>query len=250
MPQNVRKYLMYAMGEILLVMIGILLALQVNNWNENRLKREKEQVYLKLLQQNLRTDLEVLKMNQDFYAQVLNQGTKLLEYNRTRELQGETQWDLLVASFHASQIWPVILESSTFEELKSTGDLSIIKNSALRERMVFYYGGGISRYSQTIGINPPYRKISRMMIPYHVQGYMWNACHETVGDIQILKDCEANISENETKEILIKMLESEELLGELNFFMAAIRAGIKPLLEQRKLSEFILQEIEKSINRK
>jgi hypothetical protein len=41
-----RKYLIYAIGEILLVMIGILLALQVNNWNEHRLKSiEEEQLY-------------------------------------------------------------------------------------------------------------------------------------------------------------------------------------------------------------
>jgi len=33
---NVRKYLLYAIGEILLVVIGILIALQVNNWNEER----------------------------------------------------------------------------------------------------------------------------------------------------------------------------------------------------------------------
>jgi hypothetical protein len=40
------KYFKYAIGEIILVMIGILLALQVNNWNENRLKQKKEYVLL------------------------------------------------------------------------------------------------------------------------------------------------------------------------------------------------------------
>jgi hypothetical protein len=42
---NTRKYLQYALGEVILVMIGILLALQVNNWNENRKDRIKEQRY-------------------------------------------------------------------------------------------------------------------------------------------------------------------------------------------------------------
>jgi uncharacterized membrane protein YgaE (UPF0421/DUF939 family) len=41
------KYLIYAIGEIVLVMIGILLALQINNWNEHRKDQIKEQVILK-----------------------------------------------------------------------------------------------------------------------------------------------------------------------------------------------------------
>ena len=44
---STRKYLYYAIGEILLVMIGILLALQVNNWNSNRKKAVTRQLYLK-----------------------------------------------------------------------------------------------------------------------------------------------------------------------------------------------------------
>ena len=41
------KYLKYAIGEILLVVIGILIALQVNNWNENRKLKAQQQVFIK-----------------------------------------------------------------------------------------------------------------------------------------------------------------------------------------------------------
>mgnify|MGYP001604329880 CR=1 FL=1 len=48
--KNLKKYLLYAIGEILLVMIGILLAFQVDNWNEDRVKKipevtDPEQIY-------------------------------------------------------------------------------------------------------------------------------------------------------------------------------------------------------------
>jgi sensor domain CHASE-containing protein len=43
------KYLLYATGEIVLVVIGILIALQINNCNENRQERQQEQVLLKQL---------------------------------------------------------------------------------------------------------------------------------------------------------------------------------------------------------
>lgn len=51
---SVTKYLIYAVGEILLVMIGILLALQVNNWNEERLRLADEREVL----QNVKTDFQ------------------------------------------------------------------------------------------------------------------------------------------------------------------------------------------------
>lgn len=44
---RVRKYLIYAIGEIALVVIGILIALQVNSWNQTRLDRKKEKLLLK-----------------------------------------------------------------------------------------------------------------------------------------------------------------------------------------------------------
>ena len=52
------KYLKYAIGEILLVMIGILLALQVNNWNESRLERKEEIQVLKEVKSALVYDLK------------------------------------------------------------------------------------------------------------------------------------------------------------------------------------------------
>ena len=54
------KYLLYAVGEILLVVIGILIALQINNWNEWRKDREKEREVLYELKENLQRNIEDL----------------------------------------------------------------------------------------------------------------------------------------------------------------------------------------------
>lgn len=40
--RNLKSYVIYAIGEVFLVMIGILLALQVSNWNQNRIEKKKE----------------------------------------------------------------------------------------------------------------------------------------------------------------------------------------------------------------
>lgn len=54
-----RKYLKYAIGEIILVVIGILIALQVNNWNENYKSKKKEILYLTRLTTNLGYDIRL-----------------------------------------------------------------------------------------------------------------------------------------------------------------------------------------------
>lgn len=54
------RYLLYASGEIFLVVIGILLALQINNWNEWRKDREREQKILKSLEENLQRNIIIL----------------------------------------------------------------------------------------------------------------------------------------------------------------------------------------------
>ena len=55
---NVRKYLLYAVGEILLVVIGILIALQVNNWNEQRKTNDQLETYYVQIRDELNSDLE------------------------------------------------------------------------------------------------------------------------------------------------------------------------------------------------
>jgi len=58
--KNFSSYLLYAIGEILLVVIGILLALQINNWNENRKRIADERILAKELYQELQRNLEYI----------------------------------------------------------------------------------------------------------------------------------------------------------------------------------------------
>lgn len=58
---SARKYLLYAIGEIALVVIGILIALQINNWNEWRKDRKKEKIILNDIANNLQINIQTLK---------------------------------------------------------------------------------------------------------------------------------------------------------------------------------------------
>ncbi len=71
--RSVRKYVLYAFGEIFLVMIGILLALQVNRWNENRKDRAFEILSLVQIKGDLLTDIASLNRQDSFHK---NNGIK------------------------------------------------------------------------------------------------------------------------------------------------------------------------------
>ena len=57
------KYLLYAIGEIVLVVIGILIALQINNWNEYQKERKSERLLLSEIRDNLKYDLNDFESN-------------------------------------------------------------------------------------------------------------------------------------------------------------------------------------------
>lgn len=84
------KYLLYAIGEIVLVMVGILLALQVNNWNELRKKEEAEiQLYHKIIadlnseQAVIENKIRDLNAHQNIHFQIYFESQGKAEYNPT-----------------------------------------------------------------------------------------------------------------------------------------------------------------------
>ena len=134
------SYLKYAIGEIVLVVIGILIALQINNWNEDSKLSHQERVYLQRLllenQQDIITfdksmeDLEKGNQSIDEMAKAFNNATvpDSILLNSVR--------DYLIFGSHYPFFNPT---TSTFEDLSSTGNLGVIKDTKLRDLIVTHY---------------------------------------------------------------------------------------------------------------
>jgi hypothetical protein len=134
------KYLKYAIGEIILVVIGILIALQINNWNEARKSRDQEVLYLNRLITENKQDLVAFKDN----IAELQKGMESV-VNFSEALKNETTNDsTLIKSandyFRYGSIYPIFYaSSSTFDDLSSTGNLKVITNTSLRDSIVQHY---------------------------------------------------------------------------------------------------------------
>ena len=133
MENKTGKYLKYAIGEIALVVIGILIALQINNWNETQKQNREEISILKNLHENLKqaklqstSFIENEEKLRESLIMVLGINANK-EQEHTVSITDSTFKDLMW-SFE-SQI-PVI---NTYSDIKSTGKLSVIKNREIRE---------------------------------------------------------------------------------------------------------------------
>ena len=84
--KNFNKYMLYAVGEIILVVIGILIALQVNNWNINRVNSEIESQILVHLKSEYQENYEELLIRKGFRARILNSTNWLLDAKDNNQL--------------------------------------------------------------------------------------------------------------------------------------------------------------------
>ena len=124
------KYLKYAIGEIILVVIGILIALQINNWNEQNRIDKIENTYLTRLSQDLDdniTSWEKLIQNEEKRHEGIKQFIKFgLNKNKDSSLS-------VLPHFNIIGRWDdLTINQVTFDEMKSSGKLDIISNDSIK----------------------------------------------------------------------------------------------------------------------
>ena len=137
MEQNkTGKYLKYAIGEIVLVVIGILIALQVNNWNQERIGKSKEIEILKDFQVGLLNDIEEMNLVFSHYQRSKASINKILNH-----LENDLPYtDSLKYDFFNTNLIRESggLSNSVFENLKSTG-FDLISNKKIRNTIIRIY---------------------------------------------------------------------------------------------------------------
>jgi len=132
---NLRKYLVYGLGEILLVVIGILIALQINNWNASLAKQKEEIKILKELNNELEKRQLSFKRNlavQKRSYQSILLITDHIEQNRPYHDSLDQHFGM---AFEVINTW---VEEAAFENLKTKG-IDLISNDSLRRKIISIY---------------------------------------------------------------------------------------------------------------
>lgn len=129
------RYLIYAIGEIILVVIGILIALYINNWNQQQKRGNEEIVILKEISENLEADLIDFNNNYTHF-----QNTKIASSNLIKAVESNINYnDSLAFHLYFSGMVPYLsVNLSGYKLLESKG-IELISNDSLRQYITGLY---------------------------------------------------------------------------------------------------------------
>lgn len=129
------NYFKYAIGEIFLVVIGILIALSIDNWNENRKEGIQLEGYLKTIEKNIKADTTEINLMQRRYVQFNGYAMDFMRMVFKNEIDERTignSMNLLAERY-------IIIDQSGFESLKSSGAIKDLQGTALEDALFSYY---------------------------------------------------------------------------------------------------------------
>ena len=235
------KYLLYAIGEIILVVIGILIALQINNNNNYKEQRKTEQEYLISLQTEFKSNLKKLNVSIDENEVRINALENLL-----------TLFDIYVLDSVSNKsislmIHPVFGSDLSYKpslgvlsDMISSGKLNIILNKNLREKLASFESS----------LN--YLKIQEEEA-YNIKQSLKSFLFKEISILNIQKDLgrqfeKHSISENVNNKLVFNSVELENYL--LDYLLVTKAANDSRFMGGLKEDiEFILKEIENELSK-
>ena len=131
------KYLKYAIGEIILVVIGILIALSINNWDINKNQQEKIKEYTKLYIQDLEADILMIETNWKIIINVSDKIDSLAQSVQNKKIEEISNIDFLCMTWHILYR-PYKWNRSTIDQMKSSGSLQYIEDVSISKKIREY----------------------------------------------------------------------------------------------------------------
>lgn len=132
------KYLLYAIGEVLLVVIGILIALQLNNLNEEKSIHKKQEKHLRLVKIEMLSNLNELKKIDEIRLSIIEAERKIIHFIGLDVISEKELSNLLRIITYNDLIIPI--ENGALNELISSGGLNDIKNDSIRRILASWEG--------------------------------------------------------------------------------------------------------------
>jgi len=218
---STRKYLVYAVGEIALVVIGILIALSINNWNEENKARQIEYVTLSELKKNVIANIEEI----DNVSKSVNQRIVSINVILTAFAKNESYHDSLTYHFGWAMVYDrMSMHLGAYESFKASGS-QVVKDEMLRFEISNYFDHSLGQLEKyMIEVRDDFYNY---MLGYLRKEFINYKAAEHIG---IPKDYGA-------------LKQNESFILSLGIFLDVQNDSIQSLIETRKKSIDLLEKI-------
>lgn len=163
--------------DFLIVVIGVFIGLQVDNWSKDQADKRRGQAYVARLQGDLTADLTSTQQLTAYYDAVYQSA------ERTHALLADPKSDpkaLVINAYRASEYAYTPPKRSTWDEIVSSGDIGLLPQHAVDDGLAVYFSVDTARSVLDALKASSYRHRVRSMLPHEIQ----NAIRESCGDIR------------------------------------------------------------------
>ena len=202
--------------DFVIVVTGVFIGIQVANWNETRQDEATGYAYLIRIQEDLAVDRAVLEEQGAFWTATKSYGEAALKYLEEGVLLNNSEWNTVLAFYHATQVWGFLLYDPTYREMISAGNLGLISDPDLRRALGDYYSIGTDQRQSFFQMIPDYRDTVRGMTPWAIQNYIWASCVDAPGLNEYrLLDCESPVPAEQARQFLDRLEGRAEVVEQL-----------------------------------
>jgi hypothetical protein len=173
---HIAEHNWFAVGiDVLVVVLGVFLGLQANNWNENRLDRQRGEQYRQRLIDDLEANEQDFRTRVAYYRQVRDVGDAALQ-----DMRRSNSLDLVAflhKAFKAANILPRSTRRATYQEILSAGAMGSLGDESTRQKVMIYYSS-LEMTDVLTQLIPAYRDRVRSIMPIEIQRAIVEDCPE------------------------------------------------------------------------
>ncbi|NEZ03541.1 hypothetical protein G4Y73_05165 [Wenzhouxiangella sp. XN201] len=234
--------------EVVIVVLGVFIGIEVANWNEARGAAQREMEYLQQLRNEIVTNNERLEYRVDYTRTVVASAERVAAFLEREAPCGDDCAELLRDLFFSSQLWGGNLSDIVATEMQRQG----LPGSIPMKRAIQSYYSYADGLEKTLDTAAHYRTRVRRLIPLEHQRRLWSDCFTLEsGEIEILDTvCRVGISNGAARDVMTRVRTARDLLGDLYYWAGMNELWMVVFADQvsagRALVDMIEQELEAS----
>ena len=224
--------------DLVILILGVFLGIQVSNWNQGRLNRAEGKEYRRQLYLDLESNQRDLAFRMHYDGQLLSHAEAALA--ALERPVADRPGNFIISAYEASNHIPQPVRRATYDEVMSAGKANFLGDRMLRERITNYYVG-MGTMERVFDNIPAYRDTIRTALPYAVQAQVLKDCPEVLrtdkyGSVtpELADNCMSSLDPRLAERVAAEVRTIPNLRWALNGVSADLNQKI---LNERKLSE-------------